>query len=125
MTGPGGAAALAYAAICAGVVLFHLAVIAGAPLGAFTQGGRRDGPLPVTGRIGAGVAALVLLGMGGGILSAAGLWPSWPGWTGWVALGLTGLSVVLNGITPSRKERRLWLPVTALMLALALGALFG
>lgn len=113
------AAALLYLLIVAAVIGFQLCLIAGAPWGRLTQGGRHDGALPASGRIAAGLSILLLAGMGGAIASAAGLFPGWPGWTGWVAIGVHGLSTVLNWITPSRAERNLWGPVTTLMLALA------
>lgn len=117
-------AALAYAGICVLTLLFQAAVIAGAPWGHLTQGGRFEGALPLSGRVAAVVSCAVLVAMGFGILSAAGLWPNWPGWTGWVVLGLQVLSTGMNWITPSAPERRIWGPVTTVMLALVLCVMF-
>lgn len=113
-------AASIYAACCCLVVMFQVALIAGAPWGRLTQGGSHEGRLPVSGRIGAGVSIVVLAAMAAAILSAAGLQPHWPIWTGWVALTVQLISMVLNWITPSRPERRLWGPITTLMFVLAL-----
>ena len=44
-----------YAAIIALVILFQICLIAGAPWGRFTQGGRYAGPLPSSGRFVAAV----------------------------------------------------------------------
>ena len=110
---------LLYLAICAGVVCFQVALILGARWGHLTQGGRYRGALPLAGRIAASLSILILVGMAFGITSAAGLWPHWPGWTGWVALALQAVSTVMNWITPSRPERRLWGPVTTVMAGLA------
>jgi hypothetical protein len=109
-----------YAVICLGVILFQMCLIAGAPWGRLTQGGRHPGKLPVPGRIAAGLSIVLLLAMGASILSAAEHWPHWPVWTGWATLATTTVSTILNLITPSRAERRLWGPITLVMLGLAL-----
>lgn len=118
-------AALAYAVICAGVILFQFCLIAGAPWGQLTQGGLHKAALPLSGRIAAALSVLLLLAMGMAILSAAGIWPQWPRWTGWAALGVQVLSVLMNALTPSRIERLIWAPVTLLMLVLALLVMFA
>lgn len=111
--------AFAYLVICIGVIGFQFALIAGAPWGHITQGGQHSGPLAMTGRITAGVSVFLLLGMAFSILSAAGLWPQWPSWTAWPALGLQALSTLLNWITRSVPERKLWAPITSVMLCLS------
>jgi len=110
---------LLYAAACFGAICFQVALIAGAPWGPVTQGGTNPGALPLSGRIIAVVSIILLLGMAGGVASAAGAWPHWPRWTGWAALVVQAVSTFLNWITPSRAERRLWGPITSVMLALA------
>jgi len=112
-------AALVYVLIIAVVIVFQLCLIAGAPWGRLTQGGRHEGALPASRRIAAGLSIMLLAAMGTAIASSAGLFPRWPDWTGWVATGVQGLSTLLNWITPSRPERRLWGPVTTAMLALS------
>lgn len=109
-----------YALLCLGVVGFQFALIAGAPLGPWTQGGRHEGALPVSGRLLAALSVPVLVFMGLAIVSAAGFAGGfWPRWTGWVALAVSGASCVLNWITPSARERAVWGPVTLIMVALA------
>ncbi|MCK0148772.1 hypothetical protein MWU54_01955 [Marivita sp. S6314] len=102
-------------------MFFQVALIAGAPLGRYTQGGQHAGALPTSGRIIAAVSIPILLFMGLAILSKAGF-PGlgWPVWTGWVALGVQGLSAVANWITPSKPERAVWGPVTLVLFAMAL-----
>ena len=109
-----------YALGCLAIVFFQIALIAGMPLGAWTQGGRHPGALPPSGRLMAAAAIPVALFQGVAILSAAGF-PGigWPRWTGWAALGLSLVSAVLNQVTPSRRERAVWGPVTILMAGLA------
>ena len=109
----------------AAAILFQLCLIFGAPWGKMTQGGSRERALPVSGRAVAAVSILVLLFMAAGILSAVELPPNWAGWTGYTALAIQGLSALLNWITPSESERRLWGPIATLMLALAVGVVLS
>jgi hypothetical protein len=111
--------AVLYALIIALVVLFQLCLIFGAPWGQITQGGRYEGPLPVTGRVAALLSVPILICMGASITSAAGLVPNWADWTANVAIAVQALSTTLNWITPSQKERLLWGPITSGMLLLA------
>lgn len=108
-----------YVAACALVVTFQLALVAGAPWGRLTQGGRHEGVLPLQGRIAAGVSVVLLSAMASAILSATGAWPHWSAWTGWAALGVQGLSTLMNWATPSIPERKLWGPTNTVMLGLA------
>ncbi len=112
-------AAVLYGLMIAGVIVFQLCLVAGAPWGRWTQGGRHEGVLPVSGRVAAGVSAVLLACMAAAITSAAGLPPNWPMWASYVALALQAATVLLNWITPSRAERFFWGPGTSVMLALA------
>ena len=120
LTKKGAGMAYIYCVMILGVIGFQIALILGAPWGRITQGGQTEGPLPRSGRIVAATSIAILAGMGLGILSADGRWPGWPAWTGWAALAVTALSMVLNWITPSKSERRLWGPIMTVMCALAL-----
>ncbi|WP_136441436.1 hypothetical protein [Pacificoceanicola onchidii] len=110
-----------YATGCLAIVFFQVALIAGLPLGVYTQGGQVEGALPLKGRIVAAVSILILIFQGLAIVSAAGF-PGldWPRWTGWAATGVSFVGFVLNWITQSRQERALWGPIMTVMLALAL-----
>ena len=118
-------AAILYGIIVAGVIVFQFCLIAGAPWGPLTQGGRHEGALPVAGRVAAALSVLLLVCMGAGIASAAGIPPNWPMWTAYAALAVQAMSTTLNWITPSLAERRLWGPITAVMLALAASVVLG
>ncbi|MYM54528.1 hypothetical protein [Thalassovita mangrovi] len=115
-----------YALLCLGVIVFQLLLIAGLPLGEYTQGGQNKGALPPRGRVMAALSILVLGFMALAILSAVGFAGGfWPRWTGWVAVGLSALTSTLNWITPSRKERMFWAPIATVMLALAAYVMIG
>ena len=116
--------AILYALIIALVVLFQLCLIFGAPWGQITQGGRYEGPLPVTGLVAALLSVPILIFMGASITSAAGLVPYWAGWTAYAAIAMQALSTTLNWITPSQKERLVWSPITSIMLLLAAYVVF-
>jgi len=115
--------ALLYAALIFLVICFQVALIFGAPWGRITQGGTHEGALPRSGRIAAAASIVLLAVMGAGILSQVGRWPDWPGWTGWVSVAVSAVSCLANWATPSAPERRLWGPITTVMLALALGVM--
>ncbi|MEL6570095.1 MAG: hypothetical protein AAFQ64_00450 [Pseudomonadota bacterium] len=115
--------ALLYVALIAGVICFQIALILGAPWGKLTQGGQHEGSLPRSGRIAAAASIVLLAVMGAGILSNAGYWPNWPRWVGWGSVAVGVVSCIANWMTPSASERRLWGPITTVMLALALGVM--
>ena len=120
------AAAGGFAGLATLVVGFHLLVIAGAPWGAFTMGGRWPGVLPWPARGLSGISALMIAGMAAVVLAQAGVlgWRAPRGAMGAV-LGLSVLGVVANAATPSGMERALWLPVTVALLVAALVVAWG
>jgi hypothetical protein len=117
-------AAWIFCSLLAALVLFQLALAAGAPWGALAMGGRFPGKLPPPMRI-AALAQVAIYGLMGAVVFArAGL--ALPGWLDashiaiWVVVGVMALAVVLNLVTPSRWERRLWAPVAIMMFAAVL-----
>lgn len=117
-------AAVLFVAASAAVILFQLGLAAGAPWGAYAMGGRYPGRFPVGLRMAAVVQAVLLALLALVVLSDADLLA--PGiadgqpWLVWLAVVFSALSVVLNTITRSRAERRLWLPVGVAMLVFSL-----
>jgi hypothetical protein len=99
---------------------FQVALAAGAPWGALAMGGRYPGRLPPAMRALAIVQALILLLLALIVLDAAGLaelgWTSAVPWLPWLPVVFAGLSVAVNGISPSIRERRLWVPVGVVLL---------
>ena len=112
--------AILYCLIILTVIVFQVCLIAGAPWGKITQGGKWPDVLPLPGKAIAFVSIFILLFMGAASLSAAGLVLELPGWTIWAALAIQSVSMLLNWITPSAPERRLWGPITSIMTGLAL-----
>lgn len=114
-----GLAAGIYAGFAGLAVIFNLCLALGAPWGALAQGGAHPGRLPARNRIGAVLSAVLLGTMAAAVAARAGHGPDWPAWSAWAAMAMTTLALVLNLITPSRAERRLWAPVAAVMFASA------
>ena len=106
------------------VAVFQLALVAGAPWGHLTMGGRFPGRLPSGMRGVAAFSALLLVAFAVIVASRAGL--ALPGtglvapWFVWIVVGYSMLGVLANAATPSRGERSLWLPVTIVLLASSL-----
>ncbi len=105
-------AGIIYLLITVVVIFFQICISAGAPWGEFTQGGRNKGVLPKSGRLLAAISVPVLVFMGLSITSIISNAPNWEKWTVYVTMVVQGLTAVANLITPSRKERLLWGPVT-------------
>lgn len=117
-------AALAYAGATAFAVLFQAALACGAPWGEYAMAGRFPGRLPWPMRILAIVQAVTLVFLAGLVLQSSALWvpPSafpFPKAI-WGVVAIAFLSVAANAATPSAKERRLWLPVTLVLLGSSL-----
>lgn len=113
-------AAITYTIATAGVITFQVAMALGAPWGAYAMGGASPGRFPPAMRVAALVQAAVLSMLAVAVLSHAGLaLPSlaeaYP-WLIWVAVAVSALSVLLNAITRSAGERRIWLPVALVLL---------
>lgn len=114
-------AAAAFAGLAVFPTAAQVALVLGAPWGSITMGGRWPEKLPPAARFGAAIQATILVCLAAIALDHAGvIGIGLPGAAIWVVAGVTCLSAVLNNITPSRIERRLWGPVTILMAALAL-----
>jgi len=112
-------AAIIYAILIVGVVVFQVALAAGAPWGAYAMGGASPGQFSPAMRVGAIVQAVLLAGMAVVILARAELTlPGWwrvSHWLVWIVVAITALSLVLNLISPSAGERAIWLPTLSLL----------
>ncbi len=103
---------------------FQLALVAGAPWGALTQGGRVSGALPAYARVIATISALVLVAFIYIVRTKAGLRPRtrsprFPRLI-WFVVAYCALGIAANAVTPSAAERALWLPVVSVMFATSL-----
>jgi hypothetical protein len=112
-------AAYVFCVCTALVVVFQMALALGAPWGEMAMGGRFPGRLPPQMRVAAVVQAALLVCIALVVLARAGLafdaHREASRTAIWFVVAFCTLSAILNGITPSRKERLLWGPVTALL----------
>ena len=113
-------AAFVYGIITLGVIAFQLALAAGAPWGEFAMGGAYPGQFPPELRVAAVVQAVVLGLLALVVLARAGIalpkWSKTSRWLVWVVVAFSALSLVLNSITPSARDRMIWAPVALVML---------
>jgi hypothetical protein len=117
-------AAVVFAVAAGGVVAFQLALALGAPWGAYAMGGAVPGRFPAPLRVAAVVQAVVIGLLAVVVLSGAGLVlpdlaVAFP-WLVWVPVAVSALAVVLNSISRSAGERRIWVPVAMLLLVSSL-----
>jgi hypothetical protein len=120
---PVAAAATTAAVGLLGVVLFQLAIAAGAPLGRASWGGTHEGALPTGLRVASGVAvlfwafaALVVLRRGG--IGPLALPDAALRWGTWFLFGLLLLGALMNVASPSGWERYFWAPYTLILAGL-------
>jgi hypothetical protein len=107
-----------------GLALFQLALALGAPWGRLAMGGRFPGRFPPAMRI-AALAQIAIYGLMGAVVFArAGValteWSEVSRVAIWFVVGVMALALVLNLVTLSKWERRLWAPVALVMFAAAL-----
>lgn len=120
------AAAAIYCVLTAVVAGFHLCLILGAPWGHLTMGGRWPGVLTIRLRMVSGLSILVLTALAWIVAAQGGLVATpFPAWAMRVVLAYLALAIVMHLATPSRAERRLWLPVILAMTLAALGVQFA
>lgn len=105
--------------------LFQLALALGAPMGEYAFGGQNVGKLPLGYRIGSAVSFLIMLALAGHYLAQLGVFtPILPepqnSWVNWALVGFAALAALMNNITRSQKEKRLWGGTTLAMLLAAI-----
>ena len=112
-------AAYIFAFLTAVVMLFQVALALGAPWGEMAMGGKFPGRFPPMLRIGAIVQMLLLAFATLVVLTRVGLvlesYFEFSKSAIWFVVALCVVSAILNTITPSKKERMLWSPVTIVL----------
>jgi hypothetical protein len=107
-------AAVLACALLAGLAVFQVLLVAGAPLGRFAWGGQHE-VLPTGLRIGSVVSVVLYALFAAVVLQAAGrislVADGLVGVAIWVLTGYFFLGIVLNGISRSRPERLVMTPV--------------
>lgn len=102
-------------------VAFLLAMAAGAPWGAYAMGDAFPGRFPPALRVAALVQATLIVAVAAVVLARAELmlagWAPVSPWLIWRVVGFAAVSLILNLLTPSVRERRIWAPAALLLLA--------
>ena len=112
-------AAYLFAVVALISVLFQFALAAGMPWGHLAMGGRFPGKFPTALRVGAVFQGAVLAFLAVIVLARAGI--AFAGLSEssnsliWAAVAISGLSITINLMTPSKWERRLWAPAALIM----------
>lgn len=113
-------AATVFSVLICIVILFQAALAAGMPWGEYAMGGKFPGRLPAPMRAACLVQIVILALLALIVLSKAEL--LLPGWREfadvavWFVFAFSVIASVLNLITKSVRERRIWAPVSILML---------
>ena len=115
----------------AGVATFQVALVVGAPWGAYTQGGGTDGALDTSGRVLAAVSCAILLVMATAILARVREGPlkaaprSFVSVLAWFTTIYAAVAVVVNLATRSFSERAAFAPISILLFALVVTTMGG
>lgn len=116
-------AAYLFSILIAFVVGFQLALALGAPWGELAMGGKFSGRLPPAMRIAALVQIVLLVFIALIVLTRAGVilgeFSSLSKSLIWAVVVFSLIGAILNTITPSKKERMLWAPVSLVLLICA------
>ena len=124
-------AARAAAVVMLGIAAFQVALVFGAPWGAYTQGGETEGALDTSGRVFAAVSCAILLVIAAAILGRVRQGPlrNAPGRLvtalSWFTTVYAALAVVLNLATESSSERAVFAPIAILLFVLVATAMVG
>ena len=101
------------------IILFQIGLLIGKPWGEYTMGGYTKGVLPVKLRIAPFISILILTSFIIFTIDISKIFDislNLPIYFKWVAIGFNGLAFFVNSITRSQKERKLWQPITLIML---------
>ncbi len=106
------------------LALFQLAIVLGAPLGEYAFGGQNPGVLPFRLRAASFFSFVLALGIAGHYLAQLGvlnplLDADLNSLVNWFLVGFASLAALMNNITRSEKEKRLWGSTTIAMLLAA------
>jgi hypothetical protein len=116
-------AAYLYCLLTAVVVVFQFCLVAGAPWGEFAMGGKFPGKYPPRMRIITLLMIPILIFVAVIVLVRSGLlleeYYDFSKTAIWAVVAFSALGAIMNTITPSKKERMLWAPVTIVLLLCA------
>lgn len=112
-----------YLALLLFTILFQIGLVFGKPWGEYTMGGYNKGVLPIKIRIAPFISILILSFFALFVINSTQILSinfSFPSFIKWFIIGFNVLAVIANSATQSKKERRLWQPITIVMLVCSL-----
>ena len=112
-----------YLALLLFTILFQIGLVFGKPWGEWTMGGYNKGVLPIKIRIAPFISILILSFFALFVINSTQILStnfSFPSFIKWFIIGFNVLAVIANSATQSKKERRLWQPITIVMLVCSL-----
>ena len=124
-------AARAAAVVMVSIAAFQVALVLGAPWGAYTQGGRTDGALDTSGRVFAAISCAVLLVMAAAILARVREGPLERAprrlvtTLSWFTTIYSAVAVIINLATQSSSERAVFAPTATFLFLLVVTAMAG
>jgi hypothetical protein len=116
-----------YLALLLFTILFQIGLVFGKPWGEYTMGGYNKGVLPIKIRIAPFISILILSFFALFVINSTQILStnfSFPSFIKWFIIGFNVLAVIANSATQSKKERRLWQPITIVMLLCSLVLFF-
>jgi len=117
-------AAIIFTILISIVIVFQIGLVIGMPWGEYAMGGRFPGTYPWKMRLGSMIQIIILFFFAFIFLLRAGIirsrYDEFSMTAIWFVVGFLVLSVVLNLITPSKKERAIWAPTSILLLVTTL-----
>lgn len=112
--------AIVFSSLIAVVILFQLALAAGIPWGCYAMGGKYPGKYPPVMRIAALFQIIILALLALIVLSKSGItlhrWYPFANHAIWFVVVFSTVATILNVLTKSKWERRIWAPVSVLLL---------
>ena len=116
-----------FAAVALFAACFQLALGVGAPLGELAMGGKYPGQFPVQMRVAAIVQGVIIGVLAAIVLTKAGVvaTPLTAPWLIWIVVAFSAVSLFVNAISRSPKERRMWVPAAIVMLGSSLIVALG
>lgn len=107
------------------VALFQLAIVLGAPVGEYAYGGQHQGVLPTRFRATSVVSMLIMLAVAGHYMAQLGVFSPLLDEAGnaianWGFVAFFALSALMNNISKSEKEKRVFGSITIAMLLSAI-----
>ncbi|NHN31465.1 hypothetical protein [Paenibacillus agricola] len=112
--------AIIFSALIGIVILFQFALVAGMPWGSYAMGGKFPGKYPPVMRLASLFQVIILALLASIVLSKSGfIFPNWYSFTKsaiWFVVIFSVIATTLNFITRSKWERRIWAPVSLLLL---------